>query len=73
MGGPKFPADVKKISKKIIFRYIALCSQGFVFIVLLVEEQYGPLFDFQKWHPPFFFFFLAFFTFFLIAIILENF
>jgi len=27
-------------------------------MVLLVEEQYGILFDFQKWHPPFFFFFL---------------
>jgi hypothetical protein len=48
--------SMSKFSKKIIFRCIALCSQSFVFIVLLVQEQYGPLFDFQKWCQPFLFF-----------------
>ena len=54
--GSEIYGRCQTIFKKIIFRYIALCSQSFVFIVLLVEEQYGTLFDFQKWHPPFFFF-----------------
>ena len=29
--GPKFPADFKNFSNKIIFRHIALCSHSFIF------------------------------------------
>ena len=54
--GSEISSQCQKIFKKIIFSYIVLCSQSFVCIVFLVEQQYGALFDFQKWHPPFFFF-----------------
>jgi hypothetical protein len=57
-GGVRRVRNFRPISKSfqnIIFKNIALCSQSFVFIVLLVEEQYGALSDFQKLQPPFFF------------------
>ena len=53
--GSEISSQCQNIFKKIIFSYIALWSQSFVCIVFLVEQQYGALFDFQKWHPPFFF------------------
>ena len=58
MGGPKFPADVKKVSKKIIFRYIALCSK-FRFHSAFSWGAIWPVMLFSKIVATFFFLFLT--------------